>query len=710
MKQVFIRNGKAEVADVPVPLVEPGTVLVAVLYSCISSGTEISGVKNSGEPLLLRAMKHPEEVRQALKMAADQGARRIYTLVRNKISSGTIVGYSAAGQVIEVGEGIEDIRVGDYVACAGAQCAHHAQVIRVPRNLFAPVPQGVGLNAAATVTLGAIALQGVRRCQVTLGETIVVVGLGTLGLLMVQLLGASGARVIAIDLDRSKVECAREFGALAFHPEDQGTIDHVHRLTDGYGADAVIVAAASSSNAIIADAFRMCRKKARVVLVGDVGLQLNRDDFYKKELDFLISSSYGPGRYDASYEEGGIDYPIAYVRWTENRNLAEYLKLIRDGRVNVDRLICRTTPVEEAAAAYEAIQTGDSTLVSLLKYPPTTVQELSRHCVRLTQRDAGAGAEVRLGIVGPGSFAKGMHLPNLQSMNGLLSLRSVMSRTAHNALSVAKQFHAGLATTSLEEFLADAELDAVLIASRHDLHASTVISALRAGKHVYVEKPLSLTQAGLDAITAFYAERTAAPLLMTGFNRRFSPHVRAIAPIIASRSNPMIINYRMNAGHIPLDHWVHGPEGGGRNLGEACHVYDLFTFLTGSAVKSVTASSIKPTTAYYGTRDNFVASMTFADGSVASLTYSALGSKDYAKELMEIHVDGKVIVLDDYRSVKIVGARLKGSSSRLVEKGHREALRAFAQAIKHDGEFPIPLWQQVQATQIALNVEAQLGR
>jgi predicted dehydrogenase/threonine dehydrogenase-like Zn-dependent dehydrogenase len=710
MKQVFIRNGKAATEDVPAPMVEPGTVLVAVRYSCISTGTELSGLRNSAEALLTRALKHPAEVRQVLAMAANQGARRIYTMVKNKVSSGMVVGYSAAGTVIDIGEGIDDVRVGDRVACAGAQCAHHAEVIRVPRNLLVHVPEGVDLASASTATLGAIAMQGVRRCHVTLGETVVVVGLGVVGLLTVQLLRANGARVLGTDLNRERVSRALAFGArAAFHPDDENAVDHVHRLTGGYGADAVIVTAATASDSVISDAFRMCRKKGRVVLVGDVGLNLRREDLYKHEIDFLISSSYGPGRYDATYEEGGIDYPLPYVRWTENRNMGEYLALIAEGRVSVAPMVTRTEPIDAAGAAYQALEQDPSNLVALLEYAERPLADLTSRTLSMPSHTATHGGAVRIGVCGAGSFAKGMHLPNIANMRGLFSVRSIMSRTGHNAMSVAKQFDAAIATTSLDEQLADAELDAVLIASRHDEHAATVLAALAAGKHVYVEKPLALTDAELTSIEAFFEATPAARVLQTGFNRRFSKHLAKIAAIVAPRSNPMIIDYRMNAGYIPLDNWIHGPQGGGRNLGEACHVYDLFTFLTGARVARVDAQPITPRTGAYSPRDNFVATMSFADGSVASLTYTALGAKEHPKEEMEIFVDGKVIVLSDYRRVTVAGARDAGTSSRLIEKGHREAIEAFGRAIKDGMESPIPLWQQIQATRIALDVERQLA-
>lgn len=356
MKQVLIRQGRAVVEEVPAPLVEPGTVLVRVDHSCISVGTEMSGVRASGTPLWKKALRQPEKVRRVARLALSEGVSRARQAVEGQLGQAAPTGYSAAGTVLEVGEGIDDLLPGDRVACAGAQHAHHAGIVRVPRNLVVPVPDGVGFPAASTATLGAIALQGVRRATPTLGETFVVVGLGILGQLTAQLLRANGCRVVGTDLDRARIALAASLGMEAgVHPDDGDDVEQVARLTDGIGADGVIVTAASPSDAILATAFRMCRRKGRVVLVGDVGLHLDRADLYPKELDFLVSTSYGPGRYDRNYEERGLDYPVGYVRWTENRNLAEYLRLLAEGRVRVEPLVERVYPVAEAAEAYAAL-------------------------------------------------------------------------------------------------------------------------------------------------------------------------------------------------------------------------------------------------------------------------------------------------------------------------------------------------------------------
>ncbi|HEX7242818.1 MAG TPA: bi-domain-containing oxidoreductase [Longimicrobiaceae bacterium] len=711
MKQVLIRQGRAMVEEVPAPVVEPGTVLVAVDHSCISVGTEMSGVRASGLPLWKRALQQPEKVARVVRMAASEGVARTRRAVEGQISTPAPTGYSAAGVVLEVGEGIDDLRPGDRVACAGAQFAHHAGVIRVPRNLVAPVPDGLDLAAASTVTLGAIALQGVRRATPTLGETFVVVGLGILGQLTAQLLRANGCRVVGTDLDRGRIAVAVSMGMdVGLHPDDGEETEQVARLTDGIGADGVIVTAAAPSDAILSTAFRMCRRKGRVVLVGDVGLKLDRADFYAKELDFLVSTSYGPGRYDRNYEERGLDYPVGYVRWTENRNLAEYLRLLADGRVSVAPLVSRVFPVQEAEAAYAALEGGDDRpLMVLLSYPREA--EPVRRVANPRARGGGAG-KVRVALVGAGAFAKGMHLPNLQALADRYHLRAVVSRTGHNAAAAAAQFGAEYATTELDEVLRDPEVDAVIVATRHNLHAPMVLRALEAGKHVLVEKPLALVEPELEEVEAFYERAEArggpAPVLLTGFNRRFSPFARRALEIVRERSNPMIVSYRMNAGHVPRDSWLHDEEGGGRNLGEACHVYDLFTFLTGSRVADVTARAIVPRTGHYLASDNFVATLTFEDGSVATLTYTALGSREHPKEQMEVFVDGKVLVLDDYRRLTVAGAKAAGVETRAQDKGQKAELEAFARALREGGEWPIALWEQVQTTEIGFEVERHL--
>lgn len=709
MKQVLLGQGGVRVEEVPAPQVEPGAVLVRVGHSCISVGTEMSGVRESNLPLWKRAARRPAQVKRLAEVAWSEGVARARALVETRLAALHPTGYSASGTVIEVGDGIDDLAPGDMVACAGAQSAHHAEIIRVPRNLLTPVPANLGGDAASTVTLGAIALQGVRRAQPTLGEVFIVIGLGLLGQLTQQILQANGCSVIGVDLDRRRIDRARANGlGLGVHPEDGDVVDQVLRLTGGVGADGVILTAATPTSEPLSQAFRMCRRKARVVVVGDVGLALDRADIYAKELDFLMSTSYGPGRYDRTYEEAGLDYPIAYVRWTENRNMAAYLQLLADGRIRIDGLIDRLYPLDEAGRAYGALDDdGDRPLAVLLSYPENSAALVRR--VPNPGARSGRDGALRVALVGPGGFAMSTYAPILQGSPGKFTIRAVVARQGHNAVSTAAQLGAAYASTDIAEALADPEIEAVMITTRHDLHGSMVLRALEAGKHVLIEKPLCLSRTELDAIIAFFdADDGDGPLLMTGFNRRFSPFAAAAAEILAGRSSPMIVDYRVNAGHIPLDHWVHGTEGGGRNKGEACHFYDLFTFLTGSHVEGVSAHAIRPATAYYSESDNFVATMRFDDGSVATLTYTALGAPEHPKEQVDIYSDGRVLTIDDYCQFRVAGARHRGIDLKHANKGHRAELLAFAEAIRKGGDWPIPLWQQIQATEIAFAVEEQI--
>lgn len=713
MKQVLIKQGRAIVEDIPAPVVDAGKVLVRVDHSCISVGTEMSGVKASAQPLWKRALSQPGKIKKAWKMIETHGLSRLHSVVQGKLSAAVATGYSAAGTVLEAGAGIHDLCPGDRVACAGAQYAHHAEIIAVPRNLVVPIPDDMAFADASTVTLGAIALQGVRRGQPTLGETFVVLGLGILGQLAAQLLRANGCRVIGVDLDRGRIDMARRLGMpLGIHPDDGDDIEQVARLSDGVGADGVIITAATPSHEVISTAFRMCRKKGRVVLVGDVGLHLNRADFYEKEIDFFISTSYGPGRYDRHYEEEGLDYPVGYVRWTENRNMAEYLRLVASGQVSVRPLVSATYPIAQASEAYEKLQApGPKPLMVLLSYPQADAAKAPERVVANPWAVPAGNDRVRLAVVGAGSFARGMHLPNIQQLSKLISLRAVVSRTGHNAVAAALQFGAAYASTDYQKVLDDPEVDAVLIATRHHLHAAMTLQALRAGKHVLVEKPLALTRAELKEISEFFT--TQGPerrvLLLTGFNRRFSPHVQQVRRLLESRTHPIIVNYRMNAGHIPLDHWVHSAEGGGRNRGEACHIYDLFTALINSKIVARNVQCLKPGGQYYSQRDNFVVTLSFADGSVATLTYTALGSSNAPKEQMDIFVDGKVVSLTDYKRLTITGTKSTVTETRIIEKGQKEELESFARAIRDGGDWPIPLWQQVQATEIACDVEETMA-
>jgi predicted dehydrogenase len=708
MKQALVKSGAVMVQEVPAPQVSPKNVLVRVSHSCVSVGTELAGVNNSALPLYRRALKQREHAKRVFTMMRDQGVKRTLDRVLGMLNSGLPIGYSAAGEVIEIGSEVTGFSVGDLIACAGGGIANHAEFIDVPVNLCSKIPAGLSTELASTVTLGAIALQGVRRANPNLGETIAVIGLGVLGQLTAQLLRANGCRVIGIDIDAERINLALQNGMdFGINPTAEASVDQIHRLTDGFGADAVIITAASSSSTIVSEAMQACRKKGRVVVVGDVGLDLKRADLYKKELDFLISCSYGPGRYDPSYEESGQDYPLAYVRWTENRNMEAYLRLLAAGQIHLLNLGIRKYPIDDAPHAYESLRNGEErSLFVILEYPERESAPVRTLPLKARGKEQG---KIRVGLVGAGNFAATMHLPNLARLRSEFALQAVLSRTGTNARAIADQFGAAYATTDFEQVLADSDLDLVIVATRHDLHGSMVLKALRAGKNVFVEKPLTLDPSDLDQLRVFYETEKSPPLLMTGYNRRFSPALRRIREILQARVGPMIVNYRMNAGYLPPDHWVHSLEGGGRNVGEACHIYDLFNFLTGSRVKGIQAVPISTSAKQYFKNDNFVATISYEDGSVCTLTYTALGSKAHPKESMEIFCDGKVVSMLDYKFVTIAGSKERGWKSLTQQKGHFEEMEALARTLRKHSEWPIALEDQMQAARIAFEVERQIS-
>lgn len=707
MKQLLVRSGKVFLKDVPAPTVGPRNVVVRVSRSCVSVGTEMAGVKMSALPLYRRALKQPHHVKKALAAMKDQGVGRVYKQIKGRLDAGLPTGYSAAGTVMAVGDEVEGFKVGDRVACAGAGIANHAEVIEVPVNLTVSMPDGLDFDRAATVTLGAIALQGVRRAQPTLGETAVVIGLGILGQITAQLLAANGCRVIGTDVDDKRIETARQNGMHVGLNARDDIVGRIVKLTDGMGADLVIITAASSSSDIIAQAFNACRRKARVVVVGDVGLNIARADIYAKELDVLISTSYGPGRYDPVYEEEGADYPFGYVRWTENRNMGEYLRQLRENALTLDNMLEPPVDIARAEEAYERLAApGNKPLLVLLSYPDQGVAQSAT--LRIAERP-GLTGRIGVAVVGAGGFATAMHLPNLAKLDKYYDLRSVVARTGLSARTSAERFGAANASTDFNAVLEDSSIDLVIIATRHDLHADMTVAALKAGKAVFVEKPLSMTEQGLATIERFFRDNPSGPLLMTGFNRRFSPAILEAQKALAGRNSPMIVNYRMNAGYIPSDHWVHGPQGGGRNIGEACHIYDLFDALTGSTPVEVYAASISGASKYWRADDNFVATVRYADGSVCTLTYTAMGARGYPKERADIFVDGKVVVMDDFRQLTVTGGT-GGWKASTIEKGQFQELEVLAKALQSGGKWPISLEDQLSATQISFEVEKQLQR
>jgi predicted dehydrogenase/threonine dehydrogenase-like Zn-dependent dehydrogenase len=706
MKQVIIKKGKILVEEVPPPVVERGSVLVKVSYSLISTGTELAGVASTGKPLWQRALSEPENVKKVLKLARTRSLTEAVGKVKGRLGLGYSPGYSCSGVVIGIGEGISDINVGDRVAGAG-RTAGHAEVVCVPRNLVVKAPAKLDLKEAASVALGSIALQGVRRAAPTLGETVVVIGLGLLGQLTVQILKAAGCHVVGVDLAKSRVELAQSLGMdYGIVSTETDLVNEVPKLTSGLGADATIITAATKSDLPLQQSMEITRKKGRVVVVGDVGLRPNRTPFYEKEIDLLISCSYGPGRYDESYEDRGIDYPYAYVRWTENRNMQEYLNLLAEGKVNFKALISKEYPIADAALAYQELMEGkEGPVAALLRYPgkeKAPGAKLQRK-VPVVSKALKKEGVINVALVGAGAFAKGSHLPNLKRLSHLYRIYAIVSASGTNAKETASRFGADYCTTDYSEVLGDKNVDMVLITTRHNLHAKMAIAAAKADKAVFLEKPMALNKKELDEQTAIL-QKTRVPF-MVGFNRRFSPCAVRAKEVISQRKNPIIVNYRVNAGYLPADHWAHGEEGGGRTIGEACHMFDLFNYLTESQFESVTASAITPVTPDIFSNDNFSATLKYRDGSICTLSYTALGASEAGKEYIEIYADGKTLIIDDFQTLRIFGAKAKGISSRASQKGHSEELIEFAKCVKGQTGLPIPLEQLLSATMISFSVD-----
>jgi len=706
MHQVIVKKGKVFDEEIPSPNVSKGSLLIKVVRSCISSGTEVSNVKVSGMPLIKRAMEQPENVKKVLGMVRNEGLEKAILRVKGKLDGGNLAGYSISGVVIAVGEEVRGFTVGDRVAAAGAGYANHAEYVDVPQNLVMHMHENLSFEDASTVTLGGIAMQGVRRADVTLGEFCVVYGAGVLGLLAIRMLALSGVRVVAIDIDDERLALSRQLGAnMVVNAMNEDVVNAVNNFTDGRGADCVLFAAATASDEPLSKAFQMCRKKGRVVMLGVVGMNINRDDMYVKELDFIMSTSYGPGRYDTSYEEKGIDYPYAYVRWTENRNMSEYLRLISDGGIELENIIDKTFPVEDVANAYDYVASPtEKPLLVLLSYGNFDIDRLDSYAKMSRTVDTN---EIRkrpngifnIALVGAGGFATSMHLPNIKSMNSKFRLYAVMNRTGHKAKVVAEQYGATIATTDYDEILSDDNVDLVLITTRHDSHAAMVLQALEAGKHVVVEKPLATNQKELDPIKKFYQQgEHKKPILFVGFNRRFSKYAREIKLHTDKRTNPLFLRYRMNAGYIPLDVWVH--EDGGRIVGECCHIIDLMTYFTGSKIVSISVESMSSEQGKYCSSDNKSISLKYSDGSIASIDYFANGNTGLSKENLEVHFDDKSIVMDDYKSLRGYGLKVSELKAKVSEKGVLEELNyLYASLAGNNESWPIECWDLIQTTE-----------
>ncbi|MDM8529150.1 bi-domain-containing oxidoreductase [Anaerolineales bacterium HSG24] len=706
MKQIILKKGQAVLQEIPAPIAQEGEVIVEVAYSLISAGTESAALQRSGMSLPQRALAQRERVQQVVDYARDRGVGTTISMVRAKLEAGSKPGYSASGYVVMVGKEVNNFQVGDRVACAGAGLAVHAEIIAVPRNLVVTVPEDCSLKDAASTTVGAIALQGVRRADLRLGETVAVVGLGLLGQITVQLLKASGCQVVGIDTDPNRVELAKQLGAdMAIEP-DEAIINKLVHFSGGYGVDATIITAASKSDAIVQQAMHITRKKGRVIVVGDVGLGLQRSPFYEKEIDFFISTSYGPGRYDPAYEEQGLDYPQAYVRWTENRNMQAYLELLATKKIDLSQILTNEFSLDQAEEAFASLQAdGERPLGILLSYPITsekTERQQKLHPANYLNYPHKTD-KLNVAVFGASGFARGTHLPALKSIKDV-TIRAVVTGKGTNAVEVGHQFNAGYVSTDYRYVLADKGVDMVVISTRHNLHAEMTIAAAQAGKAIFLEKPMALNQNELDEIVQVLKE-TSVPF-MVGFNRRFSPAIQQLKTLISQRSTPLVAFYRVNAGLLPPNHWVNTAEGGGRIIGEACHMLDTFRYLVGAPVVSVAVQTISPPNDQLLTNDNFSVSLTYADGSLCTLIYTAIGAKALPKEYLELHNEGVSYIVDNFRALQVIGG--SGGWQGGQDKGHKAEMSAFINYVRRGGEPPISLDEMVEVTRETLNIQQSL--
>jgi predicted dehydrogenase/threonine dehydrogenase-like Zn-dependent dehydrogenase len=708
MKQVFQdpRSGKVALVDVPPPVLKPGRVLVRTSASLISSGTERLTVESGRKSLLSKARERPDLVQEVFQKAKREGLQNTFNAVRSKLGALAALGYSAAGVIVRAGDGVADLHPGDAVACAGTGYASHAEMLSVPRNLCARMPEGLSFEQGAFGTLGAIALQGVRLAAPTLGESIVVIGLGLIGQLTVQLLRANGCRVFGIDLDSQRIDLAGELGADAGCLPDDDAEKRVIEWSCGRGADAVLIAAATASNQPVALAGEISRLKGRVVAVGLVGLEVPRQTYYQKELSLNISLSYGPGRYDPDYEERGRDYPFAYVRWTEGRNLEAFLDLVGAGNVNVDRLITHRFPVEEAESAYRLItgETNEPSMGVLLQYD--TQHPLARRIELSEKTGAAAANNVRVGLIGAGSYAKRMLLPNLKTAGVMFETVATASGVSAREIGEKYGFHS--CASGADEVIDDQSVNLVVIATRHDTHAELARRALERGHHVFVEKPLAMNEAELDEVLA--AAGNSNGRLMVGFNRRFSSLAQAAKDFFSGGGGPLSISYRVSAGRIPRTHWIQDPrEGGGRIIGEVCHFVDLMQFLTGAVTTRVYAEAISSPNQEIVDDDSIFVTLRFSDGSNGSIAYLAEGDPSVPKERIEVFSGGKTFVLDDFRSATMhERGKQKRHKLRSQDKGQADEMRAVCEVVRQGKLAPIALEDLAATTRATFAIRRSL--
>ena len=703
MKQVFqdISNGNSFIEDVPDPTVRRGHLLIRTSRSLISAGTEKMLVSFGKASYINKARQQPEKVKMVLDKVRADGVVPTIKSVKSKLSDPMPMGYSNVGTVVAVGDGVSGFRVGDRVASNG----RHAEIVCVPENLCARVPDEVSDDQACFTVLGAIGLQGVRLAEPTLGERFVVYGLGLIGLLAVQILRANGCRVLGVDIDETRVAQARSLGAETVNlANGEDLIAAADEFTGGKGVDGVLITASTSDNSIVSNSAEICRKRGRIVLVGVVGLSLNRSDFYEKELSFQVSCSYGPGRYDSSYEADGHDYPFGFVRWTQQRNFEAVLGLMAEKGLTVDSLISHRFSIEAAPDAYSALESDAQALGILLDYPAVDEAPAS-HSVEIDSRSVEPVAgSISVSSIGAGSYASSVLLPAFRRAGA--RLHAIVGQGGASSVHVGKKLGFELASTSITDALDD-ETDAVVVATRHDSHAKYVLESLKAGKHVFVEKPLCLNLDDCNRLEQELRGRSGS-LLMVGFNRRFAPLVRTIKERLATTREPKSMVMTVNAGAIPPDHWTQDPSvGGGRLVGEACHFIDLLRFLADAPVKSTHVASLA---AGKGIRDTVSISLEFDDGSMGTIHYLANGHRQYPKERLDVFCGGRILQLDNFK--KLRGWGWPGFSKRSLwaqDKGQQACVSAYLEAISTGGASPIPVDEILEISRVSINVQEMVS-
>ncbi len=714
MKQLFqhLRTGEIEIAELPCPQVGKGQILIRTRRSLISLGTERMLVEFGRANLLGKARQQPEKVHQVLEKIKTDGLFPTLEAVKSKLDQPLPLGYCNVGEVLEVGVGVEGFQVGDRVVSNG----HHAEVVLVPANLCAKVPEGVSDDEAAFTVLAAVALQGIRLAQPTLGEAFVVTGLGLVGLLAVQLLRAQGYRVLGLDFDAARVELAKAYGADTVDlSRGEDPLAAAQAFSRGRGVDGVIIAASTDSNEPIHQAARMCRKKGRIVLVGVAGMQLQRADFYEKELSFQVSCSYGPGRYDPDYEEGGHDYPIGYVRWTEQRNFEAVLDMLAGNRLETGSLISHRFPLGEAARAYDLIGGSEPVLGILLTYDEAAKATFDRTIELIPEAMPAAATPTKpvLGMIGAGNYATRTLIPAFKKAR--VRLKTVASSGGASGAYAGRKFGFEAATTDTESLLDDPDINAVVIATRHDSHARFVCQALQAGKHVFVEKPLAITRDELREIESTYdrmQSRGQAPLLMVGFNRRFAPHLRKMKALLSGVSAPKSLVMTVNAGEIPSDDWTHDPAvGGGRIIGEGCHFVDLLRFLVGEPIVSVQATMMGDASGVAIRDDKVSFTLGFADGSFGTVHYLANGHRSFPKERLEVFCAGRILQLNNFRRLRGYGwPGFKTMKLWRQDKGNASCVAAFVQALRQSQGAPIQFAELAEVTRVTFELAEAVQR